>query len=148
MDIKELKELMEKEGNKEDFIYKGYKCKLRRNQMGAWCGYIQIPINPFQDIILSKNILNSLENNDVNIDIDYFDTILRPHGGITYSSKTKNNYILGFDCSHTFDLVPNLYDFYSKMHNCTYKNKEYARLQCKLMIEQLINEFKNHPLFV
>lgn len=76
----------------------GYRCAIRRNPMGAWCGYAEIPDS---------------------IETDYFDgnVELECHDGITFahdrlpdgSTEAKRGFQwVGFDCAHWNDLVPGL----------------------------------------
>lgn len=77
------------------FEYKGYECVLRRNDFGAWCGYVIVPID------------SKWAKYEHPMDIP-----LRIHGGITYGEEGairesgKPVYVIGFDCSHLNDYSP------------------------------------------
>lgn len=66
------------------FYYKGFKCNIKRNEMGAYCGYIDLK---------DEDTYNKLDENVV-------------HGGITGS---LGNYSVGFDCCHYGDIIPFTY---------------------------------------
>lgn len=123
------------EPDQEVFEYRGYKCYLVRNNYGAWCGYIQIPAD--HEIIRES----------------YGDIDIEVHGGVTYGQighwmfPDETGYFLGFDCAHYGDQVPfRLSDPAYKLmcpglyESEIYKNIEFARNECKSMINQLIKE--------
>lgn len=82
MELKEMKELVKKEGNFRSQIYKGIRYEIvRYEHLGHLCGYLHyIPKNE--------------EERDA---IDYIF-----HRGITY----ENDGVIGFDCAHAIDLSP------------------------------------------
>ena len=90
------------------FTHLGYECFVRRmvaeelNRSifgGHLCGYVCISENhPF------------FENRD---DID-----VQIHGGITFAEKDlEGKYWIGFDCAHSYDLMPSMKDWKIKMKN-------------------------------
>lgn len=80
-----------------------YRCVMRRNDMGAWCGYVAIP---------STHPAHGITN-----ETDVGDELMC-HWGVTYSScghpmdfDLENGIVtdlwwFGFDCCHAYDLVP------------------------------------------
>jgi hypothetical protein len=81
------------------FDHEGFKCHclriVRMNNYdafgGHWCGYIYLPEHhPWYDL--------NLHNIEASV-----------HGGLSYSQMQRNaTYAVGFDCGHSFDLVPSL----------------------------------------
>lgn len=90
----EFKELIEKEGNSNFFVYKNYNCKIIRvnpDFSGHLCGYVQIP----------------QEHEFYQKHYDEIDCNIPAHGGLTFSGSFKNNdWWIGFDCAHYGDLLP------------------------------------------
>lgn len=82
MELKEMKELVEKEGNFRSQIYKGIRYEIVRHEdLGHLCGYLHYtPKNEGERDIIENNF----------------------HGGITY----ENDGVIGFDCAHATDLSP------------------------------------------
>jgi hypothetical protein len=65
------------------------KCIAKRNDFGAWCGYIEIS---------KDHPWANLEGTDFPCEV---------HGGITFHSNTGINTVrIGFDCSHSTDISP------------------------------------------
>ncbi|PKF08357.1 hypothetical protein [Macrococcoides caseolyticum] len=82
MELKEMKELVKKEGNFRSQIYKGIRYEIVRHEsFGHLCGYLHY--NPKTE-----------EERDV------IDNVF--HRGITY----ENDGVIGFDCAHAIDLSP------------------------------------------
>jgi len=90
------------EPNKKKFKYKGFEGFINRNDLGALCGYVEIPLN--------HPILKCL---DIDEDgLEYEKLPLDVHGGVTFGKKATNRksgieyYVVGFDCAHSEDLIP------------------------------------------
>jgi hypothetical protein len=77
----------------------GYKCYARRNDMGAWCGYVFVPHgHPVHGCM-----------GDISVSV---------HGGVTYTKPEIDPdtgfavpfgaWVVGFDCGHIWDIVPAL----------------------------------------
>lgn len=79
----------------KEFNQNGFHFVIKRNSLGALCGYLGFPNeHPFHGI-----------SGDV---LDYYFTI---HGGFTFSgylSETRQTWYVGFDCSHYNDFTPSL----------------------------------------
>jgi len=116
----------EKEPDEENFVYKGYDCRIRRiKDKLHLCGYVRI---------------NNEDMEKVNTD----ELII--HGGITFSKYANNvplyefpfsGYWIGFDCMHAGDLIPRDMDMID-CSNEVYRNFEYVRNELKKLVNQLI----------
>lgn len=128
------------------FEYQGMKCRINRildiveeNKCfgGHLCGYVQIP---------KDHMLFEKHYDDIQIDV---------HGGLTYSNFYKDEYWIGFDCAHSFDICPSTEYLYktdpymielrkryptSLVWKKEYRNVQYCIKECKKMIKQ-INSF-------
>ena len=75
----------------KEFEYHGFTCIVRRGPMGALNGYVVLPEG---HRYYGKN---------------YDDIPVEIHGGLTYSEfEEEHGYMIGFDCAHFMDLVPEL----------------------------------------
>jgi hypothetical protein len=101
----------------------GYPCRIRRNPVGALCGYVGVD---------SSSQYWQLEYDDVDVTI---------HGGLTYSSHEEGSHehwFLGFDCAHYGDLTPTVINVLpSRLETDTYRDLEYVRQQCIYLAWQL-----------
>lgn len=142
------------------WIYKGIRCLMKRNNMGAWCGYCQIPVghafdNPMKKIEMFGIELQNIEN--------YSEWPIEVHGGLTYAERDKDDRAwMGFDCSHSMDIAPGMEktraftnelmkEKYPKIAEVsdnifrgTYKTKEFVILECESMVDQML-EIKKLP---
>jgi hypothetical protein len=90
------------EPDTKDISYKGYQGYIKRNDLGALCGYVMIP----SDHPILKGI--DLDADD----LEYEKVPLNAHGGITFGNTATNTqtgqkvYVVGFDCAHSTDLIP------------------------------------------
>lgn len=87
----------EHEPNEEEWTHEltEYKCRIWRHPtLGHLCGYVTIP-KGHKCHGLSEETLN----NQVEV-----------HGGLTYvgTNKETDEFVVGFDCSHSGDLSPKL----------------------------------------
>jgi len=75
-------------------VASGLRCKIWRNQLGAWCGYAGVvPSSP-----LYEKDRNSQKLEDICV-----------HGGLTFSGKHEEEgdiWFFGFDCCHAGDFIP------------------------------------------
>lgn len=73
-----------------DWVCSGYVCRVARNDLGVWCGYVGIPKN--HPAYQKK----------------FSDIEVRIHGGLTYSGTdtSQNIWWLGFNCGHGWDIIP------------------------------------------
>jgi hypothetical protein len=129
MTIEEVRKIMEGEPDKEEFEYKGLKCLIVRNHMGAYCGYVAIPIgNPLY------------EKEDI-----YDGNAIYVHGGVTFQGRQEDggDWWIGFDCAHYEDFVPGFYGIFKLEYpllqeHAIYRDIEYVREQCKSMADQVL----------
>ena len=127
--IKEYKRLIEKEGNRKQFEYKGVKAlilRVRPDISGHLCGYVQI------DKKLDPLDYNEYNNHDIDV-----------HGGLTFSGELlgEEGHWEGFDCIHLGDIAPMRED--NEMwvsFGDTYKNMKYVETEIKTMIDQFIEK--------
>jgi len=73
----------------------GYVCKVRRNAVGALCGYVRIPF----------------WHEDYKKGERQMEDVYTAHGGITYVGNMENVFLdwwIGFDCAHLGDYAPGL----------------------------------------
>jgi hypothetical protein len=108
------------------------ECVIRRNGVGALCGYV---------LINSDNTLFGLDYDEISYRIDY-----TPHGGLTFSDEFEGGWLVGFDCAHAGDLCPNLPTNYG---GGTYRDLEYVKSECYQLAKsvsvhsKLIRRLKN-----
>ena len=73
----------------------GLDCLARRNNYGAWCGYVRVPTDhPWHGRHYDDAALGGVE----------------VHGGLTWSAEIRgrDGWWIGFDCAHAYDMVPGL----------------------------------------
>src|SRR5688500_11366233 len=107
--------IMMEEGNDDHWIYKDrYVCRIHRNHVGSWCGYVGVPLgHPIHEIHYYE------------IEGKYPD--LSVYGGLTYSDfrhewSKDNIWFVGFDTAHAFDI--NLMNIDMHIYkDATYKDK-------------------------
>lgn len=134
-----------------EFEHLGYKCEIKRNSIGALCGYIFVTKgHPWHGYGWKDH---GDENCRVDIDV---------HGGTTYHEADEGNtWKIGFDCAHCGDFMPGLekskkqarnYDWGRKLErmdeelkakfpdlslfNLTYKNIAFVTKEIESMCEQ------------
>jgi hypothetical protein len=90
-----MEKLWENEPNELNFESHGFKCELRRNYSGAWCGYVILPMSHPQ---AGKDYES--------VEFGYEDS--NPHGGLTYGRPCADGWKVGFDCAHFGDLTPEM----------------------------------------
>ena len=128
-----MNQVWKDEPNILDFEYKGYKCRILRNQSNCLCGYVGVKDS-------SKFYYQ-----------DYDDCYINVHGGLTYSDShcpmnhENDQYMylglwwLGFDCAHAGDLIPSIMRAYSDVGD-TYKDIGFVRGEIENMVDQIIEE--------
>jgi hypothetical protein len=99
-----MRDDIESYGFEQSGNYNGVSYKMKRNQLGCWCGYIYFP-----DMEKYYRISD-------NIDV---------HGGVTYGPTDS---CIGFDCSHSTDIttMSGLISSRSEYKNMTYKNYNFV----------------------
>jgi hypothetical protein len=129
MTADEFLEIIEKEGEFEEWVYEAknnYKvsCFIQRNRMKAWCGYVRIEPD------------NKLYNRDY--DFLYKEGIyLDVHGGITFTDMYDEHWVLGFDCSHSGDLVFYDVEMFERFSDGIYRDKKYVIKETNNLAEQI-----------
>ncbi|PKE16412.1 hypothetical protein [Macrococcoides caseolyticum] len=127
MELKEMKELVEKEGNFKSRMYKGIRYEiLRHEDLGHLCGYLHYtPKNEGER--------------------DVIDNVF--HRGITYE---ENDGVIGFDCAHATDLSPKKIEMDEKfgLGIPTFLKPEYRTMQyvediLKRTIDKLVEDKSN-----
>lgn len=121
----ELEEKIKIEGDYHEWEYTAQngsiiKCYLKRHSsMRHLCGYV---------ILTEDNKFWGKYYDDISAQV---------HGGLTYTEiDNNNNWVVGFDCAHSGDLVPS----FQKVHlnvNDVYRDKEYVISECESLAEQL-----------
>lgn len=122
--VDEYKKLLAEEGDEYEWKSKeGYICNIRRNHMGAWCGYVFLP---------KGHKLYGKHYDDVDVEV---------HGGLTFSEeathkKTEQKFwVFGFDTAHAGDFVYGLGNMIPDRE--IYRNKEYMINETNYLAEQL-----------
>jgi hypothetical protein len=100
----------------------GYVCEIKRNGMGALCGYIYVP--------LDHPVVAVVRNGG--------DDGLRVHGGITFYDERDGMYVFGFDCAHAGDMSPMM----KRYHHEVYRTIEYVTNELENLAQQL--KERNH----
>ena len=126
MELKEMKELVKKEGNFKSRMYKGIRYEIvRHDHLGHLCGY-----------------LHYIPKNDEERDV--IDCIF--HRGITY----ENDGVIGFDCAHAIDLSPKKIETAEKFMLGTptllkpeYRTMQYVEDILKRTIDKLVENNSN-----
>ena len=127
-----------------EFDHSGIGCRIIRNPVWAFCGYVFIPAN---------HPWHSKHYRDIKCDA---------HGGLTFSELLDNGeYWIGFDCSHSTDISPacekmmrnaresikkenpSLFEYGADfpsghMLNPSYKNINFVIEECKKLADQAI----------
>jgi hypothetical protein len=98
----------------------GFQCKIKRNGLGALCGYVGVP-DP--DGVYNASY-NELEN------------IVSCHGGLTCGYQRDGTTWLGFDCCHAGDLVPEM-NFLGIAPGQDYRDIAYVKSEVETLAKQL-----------
>lgn len=151
------------------FDYKNYNCVGYRNGVGAWGGYVAIPIeDSFYQV--HKSLADS--------DMGYEQIPIEVHGGITFgelktdTERAQDFYIIGFDCAHSGDLYgffditkvsrelltscKEIIDFGTQLDELMsplrrdrneriYRDIEFAQQECRKMVDQIISFNESRP---
>lgn len=139
----------------------GLVCLVRRNPLGALCGYVGInPEHPWYGKGYSQCLEGCVDYCDWNRNHSPQERVY-VHGGMTFSDvcdgdeeegichvpepgKEDDLWWFGFDCAHAGDVVPGLryQPFYGDE---SYKNVAYVQDQCSKLAKQLVEEGINAP---
>lgn len=135
----------ENEPNDLDFEAEGLRCAMRRNEMGAWCGYVgvghdhplfglpynhplKLPMRWFERRkgLQGTGIIDLFLHAYSGKEIDEACPIslaFEVHGGVTWADGELPRgdggdlWWFGFDCGHAGDLVPRLAPYMRRIHN-------------------------------
>lgn len=95
----------------------GYLCEAIRQTSGAWCGYVSIPLThkKLSEPCNCCNMYHWLEKTEV-------------HGGVTFSrlNDDKSLFIIGFDCMHYGDKIPNYRISAIYSENYVYRDEKFV----------------------
>ena len=96
---------------------------------------------PFLSILSLLNIPKELPLGFYFDSYDYFP--VKCHGGITFQSTDDELFnVIGFDCAHSWDLIPKMLEFDSTHGDRnTYKDKDFVISETNSIVDQII-EFK------
>ena len=128
MNKEELNKIIESEGDKKEFYYRGFLCLILRNgSLGNLCGYVGIP-----------KIMTSL------YEVEYDNIRIPCHGGLTFSGDMKeypNTWFIGFDCAHSGDLCYYMLDYYNFSNNDIYRDMSYVESELREMVDYIYHEY-------
>lgn len=99
------------------FQHRDFRCSLRRNQLGCWCGYVDVPVgHPWHG-------RNSESLYRINV-----------HGGVTYAQENPETgeWRVGFDCCHGYDWIPMI----GVGRKEDYRDVRYASRECERLANQ------------
>lgn len=82
------------EPDRVEFVYRDIECLIKRGILGQLNGYA----------ILPKDLVSDSD--------DIYDV----HGGITFDEKIGDTRMIGFDCAHSDDIVPEILSNKLKFH--------------------------------
>ena len=101
----------------------GYTGIIRIAGLNTLCGYVVLPKDhPYFE--------KSLYNFDDTVLLE-----LEVHGGVSFADYLdKDTYVIGFDCAHADDYVPNLG---AKLFPQTWKDEAFVRGEIEHLAEQL-----------
>ena len=110
----------------------GYPCLMRRNDSGAWCGYVGVPPG------------HPHHGQD-----DIYEGALNVHGGVTYASPCQGEichvpqpgephdvFWIGFDCLHAGDEAP-YNGALRTLYKAEYRTRDYVKAEVESLAQQL-----------
>jgi hypothetical protein len=123
----------------------GFECYIKRNIMGAWCGYVVVPYTR-GGAMAGLDVPDARQAGDRGW--TWLETV-SVHGGVTYAKRQDENddtspMVVGFDCCHCEDVYPRTLSF-RPPSRCTpdsikydgYKTAEFAIRECSQLAGQL-----------
>jgi len=109
----------------------GFRCAIKRNGSGAWCGYVLTP----QDHPVNRRV-----DDDFGGDLTSGNPVwLDVHGGVTFHGRwaltemDEAGHAVGFDCNHYMDAAPR----YESMGNGEYRTAMYAVSETRGLARQI-----------
>lgn len=123
----------------------GLKCLIKRNSMGAFCGYVRVPHSNLRKRLTKfrRTLIGRGKWRHVAYDHSAVRRI-QVHGGLTWAGRfggRNKGYWLGFDCAHWNDIVPGMVTFEAKLglrcQTGTYRNFAYVTCECEHLAAQL-----------
>ncbi len=113
----------------------GLPCMIRRNSLGAWCGYVGVEEGHPAYLELFDRV-----DADVHCGLTYSnfcDNDADEASGICHVAE-KQVWWLGFDCAHAWDLVP-AFKKLNEHHPTTdiYRTQAYVEAECRDLAKQL-----------
>ena len=121
-----------------EFIEKqtGYLCTIKRNSMGAWCGYVDLPARYY----ISED--SGLYEISVQGGVTYSDTWNKIISCVDGKDTVETTWRVGFDCAHAGDFSPGLTSPFGEIpeyrqEHEIYRDKFYAANQCVALAHQL-----------
>lgn len=126
-----FKDIFESEGSYHEFILNNMVCRMIRNSVGCWCGYVGL--------------------NSRHVDYENFEAEYIVHGGITWcdfliveNSEYNSLFWLGFDCAHYGDFSPSYSYEDGKMSN--YRNFDYVKNELDKLSKQIYEKSFKHKV--
>lgn len=133
------------EPDRIEFKHAGFDCLIQRGGLLAWCGYVGVPPgHPFH----GKDYADKWD--------DEYQEIIEAgppvdvHGGLTYADgcggaichkaapgEPDELWWFGFDCAHSWDLVPSTHSQGFGVGGEVYRNIAYVRKETESLAEQL-----------
>lgn len=154
------------EPDTKEFESSGYLCEMQRHPLGAWCGYVTVPIDhpwhglasmasvtPLGDLmytertgvfdILSEGFTESRPVGQIGLSL-----ALDVHGGVTFAAAAARlkgraedtGWVFGFDCTHAGDITPGLLRDEQPdwlFAGSVYRDIDYVTGQCARLAAQL-----------
>lgn len=127
----------------------GILCYMRRNWLGAWCGYVLIEedTSPLWGALYSNT--KELEQLEVHGGVTFsgiikLESFEQKYDLETHESRSGEFWGIGFDCSHGFDLTPCIWGMHSlaQRNHASYRDIEYVYNEVLKMCKQLIDMYK------
>ena len=131
----------------------GLPCMIKRNHLGALCGYVGAP---------RAHALYGIHYSDAEDVLEY-----AGHCGLTYSATCDERgeecpedtichlplegedddvWWLGFDCAHAWDVVPGMHEFIGFMPDAAYRDWEYVT-QCVTQLAAAVSTANTPDVF-
>lgn len=149
----------ENEPDEETFEAHGLECRVRRNQAGALCGYVILPVlHPLhgvdgnQEIDVLRPLISKREARPIGEEpglsvmlaalsgqglAPRINHVLEVHGGVSWTGffRGETAWRVGFDCAHSGDLSPAVPA--RDRFGGVYRDIAYVRAQCTKLAAQL-----------